>query len=285
LDDLERPLPAGTYAWKGLYHQPLSVKHVLSVHNSGQPPWKTDANTGGWGGDHGVPRAVCSIGADMLLGWDSAEAGWGIIRVDANGRKKWGALAAANYLATDGQRVFAACRESWTKDGDVVRLYDAKDGRVLAFGNRAALLTPAADTSIGGLAVHGGVLYASCPGKDAIFVYHAAQGDLKATWRVPKPGCLAARPDGTLIAISDNRLATVADGRVTPLGGEALEEPSGIAISGDGTIFVSVRGTKQRVLAFAPDGKPKAAIGKEGGADRGQFGGGSVRCDHRRASG
>ncbi|HUW31166.1 MAG TPA: hypothetical protein VM223_06100, partial [Planctomycetota bacterium] len=265
LDDLDRPLPAGTYAWKGLYHQPLSVKHVLSVHNSGQPPWKTDANTGGWGGDHGVPRAACSLGGDMLLGWDSAEVGWGIIRVDANGRKKWGTLAAAAHLATDGQRVFTACQESWSKEGDVIRLYDAKDGRVLAFGNKAALLTPAADTSIGGLAVHGGVLYASCPGRNSIFLYDAVQGDLKTAWPVLKPGCIAVRRDGTLVAVSDNRLATVADGRVSQLGAETLEEPSGIAVSEDGSIFVSVRGSQQRVLVFTPDGKPRATIGKEGG--------------------
>jgi len=244
LDDLGRPLPAGTYTWKGLYHQPLSVKHVLSVHNSGQPPWKTDDNTGGWGGDHGVPQAACALGADMLLGWDSAEAGWGIIRVDADGRKKWGTLAAASHIATDGQRVYVASRESWTKEGDVVRLYDAEDGRVLAFGNEAALLKPAPDTSIGGLAVHDGVLYVSCPAKDSIFLYDAAQGNVKTVWSVPKPASLAIRPDGALLTLSNRRLAVVADGRVTLLGAEPLEEPSGI---------------------FAPDGKPRGAIGKEGG--------------------
>ena len=33
-----KPLPAGAYTWKGIYHQPIVLRHVLCVHNSGQPP-------------------------------------------------------------------------------------------------------------------------------------------------------------------------------------------------------------------------------------------------------
>ena len=95
LDSLGQPLPPGTYTWKGLYHAPITTKFVLSVHNSGQPPWKTDDNTGGWGGDHGEPIAICAAGSDLVLAWNSAEAGWGLIRTDTEGKKRWGILRTA----------------------------------------------------------------------------------------------------------------------------------------------------------------------------------------------
>ncbi len=135
LDNLGQPLPAGTYTWKGLYHQPITTQYVLSVHNSGQPAWKTDNNTGGWGGDHGEPIAVCVAGNGLVLAWNSAEAGWGIIRTDVEGKKQWGILKNATDLATDGTRIFAA-------DGTEVRCYELKDGRPLPYGNGNAFLPP-----------------------------------------------------------------------------------------------------------------------------------------------
>lgn len=78
LDNAGKPLAAGKYLWKGLYHQPVKTKFVLSAHNSGQPPYKLDDNTGGWGGDHGCSTTACAIPGGMLLAWNAAESGWGI---------------------------------------------------------------------------------------------------------------------------------------------------------------------------------------------------------------
>jgi len=75
-----KPLPAGDYTWKGIYHEPIKQKFLFSPHNSGQPPFRTDDNTGGWGGDHGVPTSPCVFDGGVLLAWNVAEAGWGIIR-------------------------------------------------------------------------------------------------------------------------------------------------------------------------------------------------------------
>ena len=85
LGDNGKPLPPGEYQWKGLYHQPISTKFILSAHNSGQPPYKTDDNTGGWGGDHGTPTSVTAANDGMLLTWNVSESGWGIIKTDFTG--------------------------------------------------------------------------------------------------------------------------------------------------------------------------------------------------------
>ena len=108
LDDAGKPLPAGNYTWKGLYHQPLKTKFILSVHNSGSPPYKTDDNTGGWGADHGVCTTTCALPDGMLLGWNICESGWGIVRTDAQGKRLWGSKAGATDLAVSDSRMFAA---------------------------------------------------------------------------------------------------------------------------------------------------------------------------------
>jgi len=67
-------------------------------------PWQTADGTGGWGGDYGPPTAACVAGDTVVLGWTGHEAGWGIIGVDLDGQKKWGAKQKNTaHLATDGK--------------------------------------------------------------------------------------------------------------------------------------------------------------------------------------
>src|SRR6185312_2619011 len=108
LDSDGKLLPAGQYTWEGIYHTPITQKFLFSPHNSGQPPYATDDGTGSWGGDHGTPQSVAAFDDGLLMAWDVAEAGSGIIRTDLNGRKKWGNLHCATYVATDGKRIFNA---------------------------------------------------------------------------------------------------------------------------------------------------------------------------------
>ena len=142
LDDQGQPLPAGRYAWKGVQHDPITYKALFSVHNSGTPPWPTDDNKGGWGGDHGTPTTVCRVPGGMVLAWNGCEFGWGIIRVDAEGKKQWGTKHCAQHLATDGKRLFIAGDYSFNEDG--VQVLDLADSRPINFGNgKPSLLAPA----------------------------------------------------------------------------------------------------------------------------------------------
>jgi hypothetical protein len=141
LGDDGRPLPAGTYTWRGLYHQPVTTRFVLSAHNSGQPPYKTDDNTGGWGGDHGLPTTVCAAGEAMLLGWDMSESGWGIIKTDLDGRKQWGLRHNAEDIACDGERFFVVGDHGYN-GAESVKPFDLRDGRLLNWGNGQPVLAP-----------------------------------------------------------------------------------------------------------------------------------------------
>ncbi len=266
MDDMGRPLPPGTYSWKGLYHQPIALKHVLSVHNSGQPPYMTDDNAGSWGGDHGAPSAVCTAGDDLILAWNASEAGFGIIRTDTEGKKKWGGRSrVADHIACDGERLFIV---PGAEPG--VYASDARDCRNLAFGNGMERLAPPPggdenSNRISGLACCGGTVFVAFQERGIVALYDSRGGELKKTWEITAPGAMAARKDGALAMISAGRLVSVKDGQVSPIASEHLDHPAGVAVAPDGSIFVSSQGKLQNVSVFSAEGKYLRSIGKEGG--------------------
>jgi hypothetical protein len=73
LDDRGRALPAGDYTVKFLTHRGTGQRFVCSLHNSGNPPWKTDDGTGAWGGDWDDPLAAAFDGQTVYLGWGFCE--------------------------------------------------------------------------------------------------------------------------------------------------------------------------------------------------------------------
>jgi len=287
LDDLGTPLPAGRYAWRGLVHQPLETRFVLSVHNSGRPPYKTDDNTGGWGGDHGVPTDVCIAGEAVVMSWNACESGWGIIRTDLDGKKTWGSKHSATFLATDGKRLFAAGDHGFEK-GPGVKVFDLADSRPLNFGgDRPALLPPPGGPAlrlrrpklryrpvkrypdntneVTGLAYAGGRVYVAFARRHLVAAYDAESGKLLDEWRVLAPGRLAACPDGSIAAISENTVVYLRNGEIAPLALHQVDEPTGLAVGPDGTLYVANRGTLQNVSVFAADGTFLRSIGKRGG--------------------
>ena len=272
LDDVGKPIPAGKYAWKGLYHQPVKTRFILSAHNSGQPPYKLDDNTGGWGGDHGQATTACAAGDRMMLAWSISESGWGIICTDLAGKKLWGIKHNATDMATDGERVFVA-GDFGFNDADSVKIFDLKDGRPLNWGNGKPALDPPAggeakDNVATGVAYGNGTVYVSWGARNAIGVYDAKTGTLRETWQVPAPGRLAPRTGGSLAVISEGKVVVVSNGNAAPLIGERIDDPSAVAVGADGAIYVANRGKLQNVSVFSADGKYLRSIGKAGGRPR-----------------
>ncbi|MBI4025438.1 MAG: hypothetical protein HY360_10695 [Verrucomicrobia bacterium] len=283
LDTSGKPLPAGAYTWKGVYHQPIKTKFLFSAHNSGQPPYKTDDNTGGWGGDHGTPSAVTPAGDAIILTWNVSESGWGIIKTDLNGRKLWGIKHNAIDIACDGERIFVAGDTGF--DGAwSVELFDAKEGRPLNWGNGKSALDPPPGGNVTNnvataVACGNGKVYVSWRARNLVGAYDAQSGTLKESWPITAPQRLAVRPDGSVALISEGKVLAVDKGQSKVLIADHLDlsenvtirsdgvrqAPSGITVAPDGSIYVANAGKLQNISVFDKDGKYLRSIGKPGG--------------------
>ncbi|MCY3023639.1 MAG: hypothetical protein NTW87_32060, partial [Planctomycetota bacterium] len=85
-----RPLPAGEYDIKALYHDSLGLEHKLSVGNPGTPPWSTPDGKGDWIGDESNVQAATTDGDWVWLASPCSEKGFSIIGVDGAGQRRWG---------------------------------------------------------------------------------------------------------------------------------------------------------------------------------------------------
>lgn len=271
LDDDGNPAPAGRYRLKALTHPGITPRFVTSVMNSGTPPWITADGKGSWGADHGNPVAAAA-GPDgwVFLLWSGGEAGFSLIGVDKEGQKQWGAKlpfgAHAAAVTFDAGKVYVA------EPGKLL-VYDAATGASAAFpGGRPEV--PAGDWTGAG-----GRIAGLAAGPDALFVALAEPGKVLAldkqtfkpvkSWDLPGAGHLA-------YDAGRRRLYVVGQGQVfaldptgdappRPFVSEGLEAPTGIAVDGEGLVYVAQQGGRQCVVVHDLQGWPLRAIGKEGG--------------------
>ena len=258
MDDQGAPLPAGTYTWKGVYHKPITQKFLFSPHNSGQPPYSTDDGTGAWGGDESNPQDVCAVDGGLILAWNAAEAGWGMIRTDLTGKKLWGTRSGATYLASDGKRIFTAGDQGFNQRPGV-SLFDATNARPLNFGNGTPGLAPppggdAKYNGVTGIAYGNGTIYVAYRDRGLVGLFDAQSGDPRSVWNVPTPARLAVRPDGSIAVISAGLIVSVRDGNVTPLCSNHVDNPQSVVTGSDGLIYVANAGLLQNVSVYDSTG-------------------------------
>ena len=296
LDDKGDPLPAGTYRWKGLYHDDLKVEWKLSVHNSGKPGYPTADGKGSWGGDHGVPVTVAAAGDRMVLGWDVGEAGWATVATDLKGNKQWGGRWWCRQAVADDKYVYfyGGMGDLGVMRVDVATGYQEKYGNAQQFVE----LPEGWKGEPSGLALRGDKLYVACPrmegeteGAGQIAEVDKASGKLLRTFAIPVPGPaetdlghLAAGPTGRLYAVVHGQVFVILrDGlafRDAEAGGTGFALPAGqcilfakdhtddaqgIAVAPDGTVYVANRGKLQNISVFDKDGKYLRSIGTPGG--------------------
>ena len=283
LDSAGRVLPPGDYTWKGVYHEPISAKYVLSVSNGGKPSYNTPDGKGAWGGDWGCPSDVCFAGDRGLLVWDGSEAGTGLIGVDAKGAKQWGYRIGGSFVATDGEWVFTylgmekQIRAYAVADGKQVNFLRGElwaehnamvdgDTKKAAAGKSAESVPKVAGTLCTGLAWMEGKLYVANAAANEIAEYDAKQGKILRRLVVPCAGDLAAAGGGTLLVLANGVVhkLTVADGKLSPFITGHLEQPQGLAVATNGTVFVSNRGKLHNISMFSKDGAFVRSIGKPG---------------------
>jgi hypothetical protein len=111
LDQYGKPLPAGDYVLKGLYHPTLTTDYKMSVCNPGNPPWPTPDDKGDWLGDEHDPQAAATDGKWVYLAAPGSELGYSIIAVDENGQRQWGIRSNGDgrsvSLAVSGNYLYA----------------------------------------------------------------------------------------------------------------------------------------------------------------------------------
>ena len=111
LDQWDRPVAAGNYRLKALYHAPITTEYKASVCNPGNPPWPTPDDKGDWLSDEYDPQAAVTDGRWVFLAAPGSELGYSVMAVDENGQRQWGVMQAgegrAVSLALDGDYLYA----------------------------------------------------------------------------------------------------------------------------------------------------------------------------------
>jgi len=90
LDQYGKPIPAGSYQIKAIYHPPLGLDYQMTLGNPGSPPWPTADDRGDWLSDESDPQGAATDGRWVFLAAPGSEKGYSIIAVDENGRRQWG---------------------------------------------------------------------------------------------------------------------------------------------------------------------------------------------------
>jgi hypothetical protein len=296
LDDEGKPVPAGKYTFKAIYHDGIHVNYVMSFANPGNPSWATSDGRGAFYGDHTAPHAAAAAGDYVALACPMGEAGKYLIGLDLSGQRLWGL---ANRVAFDGGRASLATdgRTLWiSNEGKQSTIYrvDIATGKYSpwkrtvrdAAGNTAPVLDllvtsykPSSSAShaeadldghssrvnMTAIALNQGRLAVCLNHENLVKIFDAETGDVTSELKVPRPTAVTAKHDGWIV-LSDGKLVSVGhDGKIAGFAAGSFAEGYSLATDSKGNIYLSVRGTDQNVKVFSPRGKLRREIGRRGG--------------------
>ncbi|MFM5987571.1 MAG: hypothetical protein ACKO9I_20010 [Sphaerospermopsis kisseleviana] len=285
----------GTYTVRGLASPAIDLLYEFPVYTEGNPAWNTIDNSGAWLSNHSppgcalfVPAARSPASKDLVyLGSHVSEGTHGLAWVDLDGRKvggvNWvgGIWTGAESLALDqGEKADpnTILYVGSTFDGELrlTAMMRGKERAVFKHGEKK----DGNKNDIGGLAVRDGLLVCAVPNRDKLLFIDAAAGKLVGEAAVAGPQGLAFDARGRLLVLSGKTLLRFAVGAspqphvLAPpetLVAKGLEEPEGLALAADGTIFVSDWGASHQVKVFSAEGKPLRTVGKPGAPKAGRY--------------
>ena len=268
LDDRGKPVPPGTYRWRGLVNPGIGARYRGHLMPHTNPPWRNATGTGGWGADHSPPIAVAAHHERVFLLYEGAESGSALVGCDLAGTKLWGHGGAFQggglVITADAEAIYYAAKKTITR-------IDPATGKSLPFATGAKQLTFPQDLPPAGIARRGNELFLACTSPDGsrsvlrVFDLSSDQPVREFT-SIPAIRGLAVDPQGRLLAVSGAGVVAVdpQTGSTEPVVAGGLEEPRGLAVAADGTIYVVSQATAQ-VIAFDAAGRRLRAIGTAGG--------------------
>jgi hypothetical protein len=285
LDDNGQLVPAGQYEAVGLTHTGLGAEYEMCFYNPGTPPWETQDGRGAWGADHTAPYRVTPAGDWMIVSWQFAEGGSGIIALGPDGLKRWGEKRGGRFIAADDQHVYAVPAGWHITEHAIVRLgRDKGDYRPFVLnGQERPLELPIAQILGADTFEPAGL---TCTPEHLLLLVNAKAGDVsRLVWLDKKSAAvvksadlppmtgIAAGAGGVIYAMDATALYRIgADGKATKLAAASLAKPAALSVDGQGHALVADAGPDMQVKAFAADGKLVYTCGKKGGRPiRGAF--------------
>lgn len=294
-DNYGRILSGGDYRWRMLTHDGLQWDYIASVGNGGTPPWKTEDNTGGWGGNHGSINAVAADSTGIYIAWSGVEGPFAYLKRTPDGSQGlWGAhlgpYEGLTHMATDGRVLYGA-------NDRLLRKIDIHTGKTVSLGgdkneNSVAIdIKPAKDEKaplyesaesvpnvlsgwrnpggkgfVWGLAAGNGRVFMSVPWQNVIQVF-----DAESLARKPDEDIRAIERPRNLVFVAPNRLFVSTEKSVqvidlqtrqaSPVITDNILGGFAMAIAADGTLFVSDHADRT-IKRFSAGGKLLATLGK-----------------------
>ncbi len=310
------PVAPGTYYARGLTVPKVGLRYEMSPDDAGTPPWLTPDNTGGWGTNHTPPSAAAFVPADrnvlneplVFIGSYVSEGGHGLFWVDRDGRKRGGvghmggSWTGAQTLATDigpksdpqtaiyvasgfqGEVRFTSMTRDF-RERVLVKIplrtkvpLPGKPEPVPDAIHVNVDVPPGDACQVGDLAAHDGLVVASLPAINELWVVDAAKPRLLARVALEKPHGIAFNKAGELLAVSGDKIVRLDLPATLRQGSEVavisnmpqkpvvagLDDPRHLELDLGGNLIVSEWGKLHQVRVYSPAGKLVRSIGKPG---------------------
>lgn len=269
-DRYDEALPPGRYTWRLAWFDGMGTEFHGSVGNSARPPFRTADGRGSMGGQHGGPSVIAADAGGIYIAGGAEEGHPAMRKIDRRGYTLWkrsmGGFGSAMALATDDEHAYLVHSPGRGSAGMALLRLDPKTGREVPLGGERRRIRIADKRKrIGGLAIVGERAYVSFPDEDRIVVADLGSASLGGESEMDRPLGLARGAGGRLLVCSGDSIKAV-----EPAGGDVstvvdgLEEPHGLAVDGQGRIYVSELGESQRIRIF--DGAEQVGvIGVKGG--------------------
>lgn len=303
-DDQGRLVPPGEYRIRGLCHGPLDMRYQFSYGNPGNPAWETSDGTGNWLSDHANPLDVLADDERIYVVAPNSENGNTLIALDYEGNRLWGLCrTAGGFMARAEEYLYmvadSGCHMlSWgsqAEDPATIELIrvDPETGKLASFPDgkskhEIATWVPLEEAitreregvviaqhghnadwcniQAQGLAAIGQTLYVSMHFANKLLKVDAEQGEVIGEIPLDSPAGLASAGE-RLLAISGTQVVEVdpQTGEINPVVTEGLSAPIGLALDGQGNIYVSDWADQMCVKVFSSQGKFLRTMGKVGG--------------------